>query len=82
MRPLMHRISVILFIALLFFNQLPATAQKQPARTLLLEIRGADPAALKGTPLVYDDYIRDAVLSDVRGRTLTPRHPCGSGAAS
>jgi hypothetical protein len=49
---------------------LPATAQLPPVRTLLLEIRGADPAVLKGTPLVYDDYVRDAVLSNVHGRML------------
>src|SRR5512135_180036 len=47
-----------------------ASSQPQPLRTLLLEIRAADPAQLKGTPLVYDDYVRDAVLSEVRGRTL------------
>jgi carboxypeptidase T len=61
--------SLFILIACVVFP-FTSAAQKQPLRTLLLEIRGVDPAVLKGTPLVYDDYVRDAVLSDVRGRKL------------
>jgi hypothetical protein len=69
MSPRLQRTLLALSIIALVCR-IPLTAQTPPRRTLLLEIRGMDPTALKGTPFVYDDYVRDAVLSDVRGRML------------
>ena len=69
---MLSRVNLALFAlsVIILFVQSSAACQALPLRTLLLEIQSLDAAALKGTPLVYDDYARDAVLSDVRGRKL------------
>jgi hypothetical protein len=64
------RILLAFCIYYIVFFPPAATAQKQPVRTLLLEIHNATPALLKWTPLVIDEYARDAVLSFVRGNML------------